>query len=373
MKPNSTLNKACAFMTSYSKATGSFACVFDQDLSPVGERQDKMPISPFGDLCLGALKETRGLGASSIYPGGNGLSFWTSPITSGGHFAGALLAGSTSEQEEEKRTSLVELLNICARSVCETGEGHRLSTKERSRLQTELSAKITEMKNRTPAPQLQEYPQKEEQKLLDALQKGDIETSRQILNEILAFLTLANPSKFNLVKYMAIELAFMLSRLGIRQTFSLETVLDNDKRNLASIQKSKNLEELAFAMHNIVDDLSGQIHRFRGIQHSSALRKAEQFIQKNYSRKLSLDEIAGVSGFSAPYFSTIFKQEMGENLSGYLTRLRVEKAASMLLSTNLSLNSIARACGIEDQRWFSKVFKAQKGISPGKYRCQGGV
>jgi YesN/AraC family two-component response regulator len=125
-------------------------------------------------------------------------------------------------------------------------------------------------------------------------------------------------------------------------------------------------------LHVIVDRMSGKIFSFQGIRHSSALRKAERYIWENYTRKISLQEIADTSGLSAPYFSTIFKEEMGENLSNYLNRLRVEKATTMLAETDLTLNEIASACGFEDQSWFSKIFKSFTGLSPGKYREKGG-
>jgi AraC-like DNA-binding protein len=117
--------------------------------------------------------------------------------------------------------------------------------------------------------------------------------------------------------------------------------------------------------------MAGQIFSFQGIRHASALRKAERYIWENYTRKISLREIAAASGLSAPYFSSIFKEEMGENLSNYLNRLRVERAATMLTESELSLNDIAASCGFEDQSWFSKIFKSYTGISPGKYRERG--
>jgi transcriptional regulator GlxA family with amidase domain len=120
-----------------------------------------------------------------------------------------------------------------------------------------------------------------------------------------------------------------------------------------------------------LDKISGRIFSFHGVRHFPALRKAERFIWENYTRKISLEEIAGVSGLSAPYFSTIFREEMGENLSNYLNRLRVEKAAIMLITTNMSINKIAVSCGFNDQSWFSKIFKTTLGLTPGKYREQG--
>jgi AraC-like DNA-binding protein len=83
---------------------------------------------------------------------------------------------------------------------------------------------------------------------------------------------------------------------------------------------------------------------------------------------VSLGEVAAISGLSAPYFSTVFKEEMGENLSTYLNRLRVNRAAALLRETNLPLSDIAGSCGFEDQSWFSKIFKTYTGRSPGKFR-----
>jgi AraC-like DNA-binding protein len=117
--------------------------------------------------------------------------------------------------------------------------------------------------------------------------------------------------------------------------------------------------------------MSTQIFSFQGVRHASALRKAERFIWENYTRKISLQEIADASGLSAPYFSSVFKEEMGENLANYLNRLRVEKAATLLIESDLSLIDIASTCGFEDQSWFSKIFKSYSGVSPGKFREKG--
>jgi YesN/AraC family two-component response regulator len=151
-----------------------------------------------------------------------------------------------------------------------------------------------------------------------------------------------------------------------------DTALETNNRYLRRIQEAKSIEELTDVLHIIVERMSGQIFSFQGVRHASALRRAERFIWENYTRKISLQEIASASGLSAPYFSTIFKEEMGENLSIYLNRLRVEKASHMLMETDLSLSEIASSCGFEDQSWFSKIFKSFTGISPGKFRGQGG-
>jgi YesN/AraC family two-component response regulator len=142
---------------------------------------------------------------------------------------------------------------------------------------------------------------------------------------------------------------------------------------LKKISDSLTVEELSANLYRIIERMAGKIFSFQGLRHASALRKAERFIWKNYTRKVSLEEIASASGLSAPYFSTIFREEMGEYLSTYLNRLRVEKACTMLIETNATLNEVSESCGFEDQSWFSKIFKSYTGHSPGKFREQGGI
>ena len=152
-----------------------------------------------------------------------------------------------------------------------------------------------------------------------------------------------------------------------------DTLMETNNRYLQQVQDAQTIEELVDVLYGIVEAMTSHIFSFQGIRHASALRKAERFIWENYSRKISLQEIASASGLSAPYFSTIFKEEMGENLSSYINRLRVEKACRLLTQTGQTLSEIAGSCGFEDQSWFSKIFKHFTGVSPGKFRIQSGA
>jgi AraC-like DNA-binding protein len=210
--------------------------------------------------------------------------------------------------------------------------------------------------------------------LLAAFRRGDNETGSKILNELMEAILKISPGNFEFIRFRALELVVLLSRAAANTDASdSETLMEANNRHLRRIQESKTLEELTENLQIIAERLSGRIFSFQGVRHASALRRAERFIWENYTRKISLEEIARASGLSAPYFSTIFKEEMGENLSSYLNRLRVEKAAALLTETGNSLNEIAGFCGFEDQSWFSKIFKLYTGTSPGKYREHGGL
>ena len=424
------MHHAQELMSTYSQATGAFTSIFDHNYMPIPGFFEEMnseknicrfcirhkknaEVTNIRDFCanpcremhINAIKESYRFGGSHIYVCALGVMFWTSPIYLDGQFTGALTGsgflgidheescarmyhmfeGGVHETELErlldllprkeprKIKSLAELMLFCAKSLSVGSEGCHATVRRRAEQQIHLSAKVGDLKSQHPAGSPRpKYPLGKERELLEAVQRADTTAARQILNEILASVFFANPDHFKHIQYRAMELAVLITRADNTPGFSAETVLETNNQYIKLIQEAVSIEELTDTMYQILDDISAQIFSFQGIQHASALKKAERFILENFTRRISLEEIAGVSGFSPPYFSTIFKEEMGENLSSYLNRLRVEKAGYMLTGTNHSLSKIARACGFEDQSWFSKIFRLYTGVNPGKYRNQGG-
>jgi len=427
---NTMLHKANALMMLYTRATGAHVFINDHNYTPLPELSGEM-LSPanicifcirykkhteakaiqdlFANPCremhINAIRESHRFGGSFTYLCPLGFIFWTSPIYLDGRFSGALVGhgflgtameetcarmnkicgGALSETELMQMLSAVhvgepakikamsELMLICAQSLSAGSEGCHTAMKRRARQQADLATKIDSLKKQyPPGSPRPEYPMDRELKLLEMLRRGEVEPGRQMLNEILAVLLSANSDQFKHIQFRAIELAVLLSRIDIGPGSVLGITPGTNSQYIKLVQEAANIEELTDTLYRIVDDIAGRIQSFRGIHHATALKKAEHFILENFTRKVSLDEIAKTSGFSAPYFSTIFKEEMGENLSGYLNRLRVEKAGYMLTDTDFSLSKIAHECGFEDQSWFSKIFKLYTGISPGKYRTLDG-
>ncbi|MBN2982594.1 helix-turn-helix transcriptional regulator [Cohnella algarum] len=100
----------------------------------------------------------------------------------------------------------------------------------------------------------------------------------------------------------------------------------------------------------------------------NAMREIAKYIESNYNRELTLQEIAGHFYMSREYISRKFKQEFGENLSDFLGRVRIGKAKRLLLNPRLRIAEVANMVGYADEKYFSKVFKKLEGISPGQYR-----
>lgn len=93
-----------------------------------------------------------------------------------------------------------------------------------------------------------------------------------------------------------------------------------------------------------------------------------QYVHMHYHEKLTLDMLSQTFRLSTPYISSSFKANLGKNFLEYLHGLRIESAASMLLSTDMSVTDIAFKAGFDSYRTFSRVFREICGQTPSEYR-----
>lgn len=98
------------------------------------------------------------------------------------------------------------------------------------------------------------------------------------------------------------------------------------------------------------------------------LVKAIDFISKNYSNKIRINDIAVYIGIDRSYLYSIFKKYTNISPQQYLINYRISKACELLNDRNLSIGNISRSVGYSDPLLFSKMFKNLKGLSPKYYR-----
>ena len=92
-----------------------------------------------------------------------------------------------------------------------------------------------------------------------------------------------------------------------------------------------------------------------------------RFIEKNYMKDITRDEIVAAAHISASSGSRIFQKLLGKKIIEHLTQVRIDHAAT-LLSRNIKITEIASQCGFKDSNYFSTVFTHFTGKSPSAYR-----
>lgn len=94
-------------------------------------------------------------------------------------------------------------------------------------------------------------------------------------------------------------------------------------------------------------------------------------IQKHYTEPdFSLYQLAEEMKLSTNYLSSLFKKEMGVGYVRYINTLRIHKAKQLLRDMRYRTNEVAMLVGIENPRYFTRVFKEMTGLAPSEYRSR---
>ena len=102
------------------------------------------------------------------------------------------------------------------------------------------------------------------------------------------------------------------------------------------------------------------------------IRKAERYIDQNYSQDLSIETLAEQANMSPRNFLRRFKAATGRLPGNYLQTLRIAVAKRMLEEDKSSVQAISLAVGYEDLAYFRTLFRRYTGMTPGDYRNQFG-
>ncbi len=99
-----------------------------------------------------------------------------------------------------------------------------------------------------------------------------------------------------------------------------------------------------------------------------AIKTAVAYIDEHFAERLSLADLARVSGMSVPSFRRTFAQVMEMTTGDYIATIRINHARKLLSTTGLKVYDIAEACGFYDQSHFIRTFKRLRRLTPAQYR-----
>lgn len=113
---------------------------------------------------------------------------------------------------------------------------------------------------------------------------------------------------------------------------------------------------------------------FTDAAYVARFNRVADYIERNLATPLSLDQLAAVANFSKFHFHRLFQEHYGETLFQFVRRLRLERAASLLLANRSKpIIDIAFGCGFENASAFSRSFRSHFGVSATQWRRIGGT
>lgn len=97
---------------------------------------------------------------------------------------------------------------------------------------------------------------------------------------------------------------------------------------------------------------------------------AVKYINTNFKRKLDLEEVSKIVGYSKEHFCRQFKRYTGMSFLEYLSHVRVVYGRNLIVNNGLSATEACFECGFGSLRSFNRVFAEKYGCSPKKYAHQ---
>lgn len=111
-----------------------------------------------------------------------------------------------------------------------------------------------------------------------------------------------------------------------------------------------------------------RVATFKGVDVAALM----QYIDFNYSRIISLEDLSTLAGVNKTTLILIFKEIYGTTPIRYINRIRLNKAKELLTNTDASVSEIAELVGFQSIHYFSRFFKAKENCTPMEYRMRSG-
>lgn len=214
------------------------------------------------------------------------------------------------------------------------------------------------------------YPIENERQLQEHIRAGDKEAAQKLLNELLVHIYHHAGNDYDRIKSRVRELLVLMSRAAIDGGADVDEIFNLCYRYEREVDTFENVEALNRWIGAILHKFISFVFDFNDIKHQNVIFKTTAYIKEHLTDKLSLDQAAEQVYLSKSYFCRIIKDELGCTFTEYVNRLRIERSKTLLRGTGMPIAEIACAVGFDDQSYFTRIFKKQTGMAPGKYREQ---
>ena len=170
-------------------------------------------------------------------------------------------------------------------------------------------------------------------------------------------------------KYLAIIGISLCARAAIEGGLTPESAYRISGFYIRKIDTEHDVPSIIIHRNQALQELSQRVgKRMHGHGITNYISQCKDYIRKHYREKISLEVIANSLGISPTYLSHLFRKEVGMCLQDFISKVRVERAANLLIYSDKSLYEIAVYVHFPNQSYFGKMFKRYMNMTPKTYR-----
>ncbi len=170
-------------------------------------------------------------------------------------------------------------------------------------------------------------------------------------------------------KFSVVAFITLCTRAAIEGGLPSEIAYTLSDNYTTALDSCNTINEILALSHRMYEDYILRVHRIRvGSGLTRGVRIAAEYIDLNPEKFITLEMLAGKTGYSPYYLSRIFKKEMGVTVNAYIRKARIRRGAYLLESTRMAIQDIAEALHFSSRSHFASEFSKEMGVGPSTYR-----
>jgi len=211
------------------------------------------------------------------------------------------------------------------------------------------------------------YPETKMSVLIQSLEKGNEQTALETLDLLFEDISEYNQNEIStqlIVSYIFNKI------LKMAIAYNLEN-LDEESLSIQELTSFTDLVTIKEVLTNLIIEINEYVLKEQQIENIEIEQNVVNYIYDNYqSPEISLEQIASNNNVSISYASKLMKEETGESFSNIIQNLRMAKFKEMLINTNRPIKDLVKEIGYYDVSNFTRKFREENNVTPGKYRKQ---
>lgn len=215
-------------------------------------------------------------------------------------------------------------------------------------------------------------PLEKEIAFYESVCSGDIELVKMLATPLGSegYGTLSKDPLRNIRYHLIISIS-MITRYCINDGMAPEEAYSLSDSYIMKADECNTEKEIHTLHFEMIEAFTKKMGRVKlGGVYSKQIIKAVDYINCHINEKLTMQKIADHISLSVSYFSRLFKEEVGYNVSEYITMKKIETASRMFKYSSQSTLEISCQLNFSSQSYFIKVFKKYTGMTPREYRSK---
>ena len=213
------------------------------------------------------------------------------------------------------------------------------------------------------------YPLEEELKIMNCIKSGKMSSTEDIVNNIFHENFVNRHLPYRLIQCLYFDIMSTAIKTLNEIKIDYSQIFDTGFDPVFQLLECQTVIEMHQTVLNIYKHICCYIKDNRKSHNMELMDRITEYVGEYYSDvNLSVAKIAEEMGINSSYLSSFFKEQIKCNLTGYINEVRLKKAEELFYNKKLTINEIAENIGYGSVNTFIRVFKKERGITPGEYK-----